>query len=103
MHIFILLSRESDGALCFERIRTHLGVDHFPSFPVDVFDFFPRKIANLFCETAILKIELFFKHFCSDYNWASNTISLKFALQYTSRSFKLLFAYFSIDWFDVDV
>ena len=34
--IFILLSRESDGALCFGRIRTRLGVDHFPSFPVDV-------------------------------------------------------------------
>ena len=34
--IFILLSRESDGALCFRRIRTRLGVDHFPSFPVDV-------------------------------------------------------------------
>ena len=43
--IFILLSRESDGALCFGRIRTRLGVDHFPSFPVDVFDFFPRKFA----------------------------------------------------------
>ena len=27
---------ESDGALCFGRIRTRLGVDHFPSFPVDV-------------------------------------------------------------------
>ena len=34
--IFILLSRESDGALCFGRIRTRLGVDHFTSFPVDV-------------------------------------------------------------------
>ena len=34
--IFILLSRESDGALCFGRIRTRLGVDHFPSFPVGV-------------------------------------------------------------------
>ena len=34
--IFILLSRESDGALYFGRIRTRLGVDHFPSFPVDV-------------------------------------------------------------------
>ena len=34
--IFILPSRESDGALCFGRIRTRLGVDHFPSFPVDV-------------------------------------------------------------------
>ena len=34
--IFILLSRESDGALCFGRSRTRLGVDHFPSFPVDV-------------------------------------------------------------------
>ena len=34
--IFILLSRESDGVLCFGRIRTRLGVDHFPSFPVDV-------------------------------------------------------------------
>ena len=33
---FILLSRESDGALYFRRIRTRLGVDHFPSFPVDV-------------------------------------------------------------------
>ena len=34
--IFILLSRESDGALYFGQIRTRLGVDHFPSFPVDV-------------------------------------------------------------------
>ena len=34
--IFILLSRESNRALCFGRIRNHLGVDHFPSFPVDV-------------------------------------------------------------------
>ena len=34
--IFILPSRESDGALCFGRIRTRLGFDHFPSFTVDV-------------------------------------------------------------------
>ena len=34
--ILILLTRESDGALCFGRILTHLGVDNFPSFPVDV-------------------------------------------------------------------
>ena len=34
--IFILLSQESDGALYFGRIRTRLGVDHFPSFTVDV-------------------------------------------------------------------
>ena len=31
--IFILLSREIDGALYFGRIRTRLRVDHFPSFP----------------------------------------------------------------------
>ena len=43
--IFILVSRESDGALCLGRIRTRLVVDHFPSFPVDVFDFFPLKFA----------------------------------------------------------
>ena len=30
--IFILLSRKSDGALCFALIHTCLGVDHFPSF-----------------------------------------------------------------------
>ena len=34
--IFILLSRESDVELCFGRVRTRLGVGHFPSFPVDV-------------------------------------------------------------------
>ena len=31
--IFILLSRESDGALCFALIHTRLEVDHFRSFP----------------------------------------------------------------------
>ena len=43
--IFILLSRESDGALCFGRICTRLEADHFLSFPVDVLTFFPRKFA----------------------------------------------------------
>ena len=43
--IFILLSRESDGALCFGRIRTRLGVDHFSKLSCWRFDFFPRKFA----------------------------------------------------------
>ena len=41
--MFIFLSQKSDGVLCFGQIHTRLGVDHFPSFPVD---FLPPNFAD---------------------------------------------------------
>ena len=36
VHLYPPITRKRRCAICFGQIRTRLGVDHFPSFPVDV-------------------------------------------------------------------